>query len=97
MPGAPSLRWAIVPADPLKFTTPGLHVRELRHQRLPLGNLSAMSTTDATAIVHARSRLVRAEAKPKGTLITTEAEIAAEGSDRPALLYKMQVLYTPPR
>jgi hypothetical protein len=47
--------------------------------------------------VHARSRLVKAEAKPKGTLITTEAEIAAEGSDRPALLYKMQVLYTPPR
>jgi hypothetical protein len=40
---------------------------------------------------------VKAEAKPKGTLITTEAEIASEGSDRPALLYKMQVLYTPPR
>ena len=35
--------------------------------------------------------------RAKGTLITTEAEIAAEGSEKPALLYRMQVLYTPPR
>jgi hypothetical protein len=40
---------------------------------------------------------VRADAKPKGTLITTEAEIGAVGSERPALLYRMQVLYTPKR
>ncbi|MEX1217440.1 MAG: MaoC family dehydratase [Acidimicrobiales bacterium] len=59
--------------------------------------LRFISPVPAGARVHARSRVVRAEAKPKGTLITTEAEIAAEGSERPALLYKMQVLYTPPR
>ncbi len=59
--------------------------------------LRFLSPVPAGAKVHARSRVVKAEAKPKGTLITTEAEIAAEGSDRPALLYKMQVLYTPPR
>lgn len=59
--------------------------------------LRFLSPVPAGAKVHARSRLVKAEAKPKGTLITTEAEITAEGSDRPALLYKMQVLYTPPR
>ena len=59
--------------------------------------LRFLSPVPAGAKVHARSRLVKAEAKPKGTLITTEAKIAAEGSDRPALLYKMQVLYTPPR
>ena len=59
--------------------------------------LRFLSPVPAGAKVHARSRVVKAEAKPKGTLITTEAAIAAEGSDRPALLYKMQVLYTPPR
>ena len=59
--------------------------------------LRFLSPVPAGATVHARTRVVKAEAKPKGTLITTEAEIAAVGSDRPALLYKMQVLYTPPR
>ena len=59
--------------------------------------LRFLSPVPAGAKVHARSRVVKAEAKPKGTLITTEAEIAAEGSECPALLYKMQVLYTPPR
>jgi acyl dehydratase len=59
--------------------------------------LRFLSPVPAGAKVHARSRVVKAEAKPKGTLLTTEAEIAAEGSERPALLYKMQVLYTPPR
>lgn len=59
--------------------------------------LRFLSPVPAGAEVHARSRVVKAEAKPKGTLLTTEAEIAAVGSDRPALLYKMQVLYTPKR
>lgn len=58
--------------------------------------LRFLSPVPAGATVRARSRIVRAEAKPKGTLVTTEAEIAAEGSSRPALLYRMQVLYTPP-
>ena len=43
--------------------------------------------------VHARGRLVRAEAKPKGTLITAEMEVGVVGSEKPAILYKMQVLY----
>ena len=59
--------------------------------------LRFLSPVLAGSKVHARSRVVKAEAKPKGTLITTEAEIAAEGSEKPALLYRMQVLYTPPR
>ena len=45
--------------------------------------------------VHARGRLVRAEARPKGTLITTEADVSVVGADKPSLLYKMQVLYLP--
>jgi acyl dehydratase len=43
--------------------------------------------------LHARGRLVKAEAKPKGTLITTEMEVGVVGSEKPAILYKMQVLY----
>jgi acyl dehydratase len=60
-------------------------------------SLRFLSPVPAGAEVHARSRVVRADAKPKGTLITTEAEIGAVGSERPALLYRMQVLYTPKR
>jgi len=36
---------------------------------------------------------VKAEAKPKGTLITTQVEDAVVGAEKPALLYGMQVLY----
>jgi acyl dehydratase len=60
-------------------------------------SLRFLSPVPAGAKVHGRVRVVRAETKPKGTLITTEAEIAAEGSEKPALLYRMQVLYTAPR
>ncbi|MFN3215717.1 MAG: MaoC family dehydratase [Acidimicrobiales bacterium] len=43
--------------------------------------------------VHARTRLVGAEAHKKGTLVTTETAIHAKGNDTPALLYKGKVLY----
>jgi hypothetical protein len=45
--------------------------------------------------VHARGRLVRAEARPKGTLVTTEADVSVVDGDKPSLLYTMQVLYLP--
>ena len=60
-------------------------------------SLRFLSPVPAGAEVHARSRVVRADAKPKGTLLTTEAEICAVGAGKPALLYRMQVLYTPKR
>ena len=60
-------------------------------------SLRFLSPVPAGAEVHARSRVVRADAKPKGTLLTTEAEICAVGAEKPALLYRMQVLYTPKR
>ena len=50
----------------------------------------------AGAKIHARSRLVAAEAKPKGTQITTEINVHIVGSERPALIYVMLVLYHPP-
>ena len=49
----------------------------------------------AGAKIHARSRLVAAEAKPKGTQITTEINVHIVGSERPALIYVMLVLYHP--
>jgi len=45
--------------------------------------------------LHARGRLVRAEARPKGTLVTSEADVSVVGADKPSLLYMMQVLYLP--
>ena len=60
-------------------------------------SLRFLSPVPAGAEVHARSRVVRADAKPTGTLLTTEAEICAVGAEKPALLYRMQVLYTPKR
>ena len=43
--------------------------------------------------VAARSRLLRAEPKSGGTLVTTEFEIRVVGAEKPALVYRMQVLY----
>jgi hypothetical protein len=43
--------------------------------------------------IHARSRVVRAEEKPRGTLLTREVEVGVVGADKPALLYAMQILY----
>jgi hypothetical protein len=43
--------------------------------------------------VHARTRIVRAEAKSGGTLVTTEADVRVVGAEKPAILYRMQVLY----
>jgi len=45
--------------------------------------------------VQARGRVVRAEARPKGTLLTSEADVSVVGADKPSLLYTMQVLYLP--
>lgn len=56
-----------------------------------------LSPVPAGSKVHARSRLAAVEAKPKGTLVTTETAVHVVGNDeRPALLYKGLVLYNPP-
>ena len=47
--------------------------------------------------LHSRSRLVAVEAAPKGTRLVREIAVHVVGSDRPALLYHMIVLYQPPR
>ena len=58
--------------------------------------LRFVSPVPAGSKVHARSRLVGVEAKPKGTQVTQEIAVHVAGSDRPALLYTMLVLYHPP-
>jgi acyl dehydratase len=58
--------------------------------------LRFVSPVPAGAKVHARSRLVAVERKPKGTQLTQEVNVHVVGNDRPALIYVMLVLYHPP-
>jgi hypothetical protein len=37
--------------------------------------------------------LISAEARSKGTLLTTEVEVAVVDAPKPALIYRMQILY----
>jgi len=57
--------------------------------------LRFVSPVPAGSTVHARSRLIAVEQKPKGVLITEEIEIAVVGAERPALSYLMLMLYQP--
>ena len=58
--------------------------------------LRFISPVPAGSKVHAHGRLVAAEAKSKGTQITQEIAVHVVGSERPALLYTMLILYHPP-
>jgi hypothetical protein len=58
--------------------------------------LRFVTPVPAGAKVHARSRLVDVEAKPKGTQVTQEIQVHVVGNDKPALIYEMIVLYHPP-
>jgi len=55
--------------------------------------LRFMAPVPAGAAVHARTRLVRADARRRGTLVTSEVEVAVVGHERPSLVYVMQILY----
>ncbi len=52
-----------------------------------------LSPVPVGSTVHAKTRLVGAEAHKAGTLATTETAIHAKGNEKPALLYKGKVLY----
>ncbi len=58
--------------------------------------LRFVSPVPAGARVHARSRLMAVEAKPKGTQLTQEINVHVVGNDKPALIYVMLTLYHPP-
>ena len=57
--------------------------------------LRFVSPVPAGAKIHSRGRLVGVEAHPKGTQVTQEIVVHVVGSDRPALIYEMIVLYHP--
>ena len=59
--------------------------------------LRFLAPVPAGAKLHARSRLMSVEAKPKGTLVSQEIQVGIVGQETPALLYEMVVLYNPPR
>jgi hypothetical protein len=57
-------------------------------------SLRFLSPVPAGSKLHARGRLVKAEARPNGgTLVTNEIEVRVVGAEKPALLYRMQLLY----
>jgi len=55
--------------------------------------LRFLAPVPAGSRLHARARLLSAEARPKGTLLTTEVEVAVVDAAKPALIYRMQILY----
>ncbi len=55
--------------------------------------LRFLSPVPAGAKIHAHSRLVSVEAGAKGTRVETEIAVHVVGSERPALLYCMIILY----
>jgi acyl dehydratase len=61
------------------------------------GSIRFAAPVPAGAKVHARSRLIGAEPKSAGTLVTTEFALHVVGNEKPSLLYNMMILYMPKR
>jgi acyl dehydratase len=61
------------------------------------GGLRFLAPVPAGAKIHGRTRLVGAEARKNGTLVTTELAVHVVDNDKPSLLYTMQILYMPKR
>lgn len=59
--------------------------------------LRFLSPVPAGSRIQSRSRLAAVEATPKGTRIVREIAVHVVGSEKPALLYSMILLYQPPR
>ncbi len=54
--------------------------------------LRFLSPVPVPSTLHGRSRILKAEAKGPGTLITSEATIHVVGNEKPAVLYEMLTL-----
>ena len=61
------------------------------------GSLRFIAPVPAGASIHARNRVVSAEARPAGTLVTTEIAVHVVGNDKPSVLYNMLIMYMGPR
>ena len=60
-------------------------------------SLRFIAPVPAGAKIRSRSRLAAVEAGKKGTRVVREIEVGVEGSEKPALLYRMILLYQAPR
>ena len=58
--------------------------------------LRFVSPVPAGSKVRSRARLMAVEPHKAGTMLTQEIQVTVEGSERPALIYEMVVLYHPP-
>jgi len=58
--------------------------------------LRFVAPVPAGSKIHSRGRLIGVEAHPKGTQVTQEINVHVVGSEKPALIYEMVVLYHPP-
>jgi acyl dehydratase len=56
-------------------------------------SLRFLSPVPAGSELHARSRLAKVETKAGGTLVTSEWDMRVVGAEKPAVLYRMQILY----
>jgi acyl dehydratase len=61
------------------------------------GGLRFLAPVPAGAKIHGKARLVSAEARKNGTLVTTELAVHVVGNEKPSLSYNMQILYMPKR
>ena len=59
--------------------------------------LRFLAPVPAGAKIRARSRLAAVDGAPKGTRVAREIAVHVVGSEKPALLYEMIVLYQPKR
>ena len=58
--------------------------------------LRFVSPVPAGAKIHSRARLTGVEVHKRGTQIMQEIHVSVVGSEKPALIYEMVVLYHPP-
>jgi acyl dehydratase len=58
--------------------------------------LRFVSPVPAGAQIHSRGRLMAVDTHRAGTMLTQEIQVTVVGSERPALIYEMVVLYHPP-
>jgi acyl dehydratase len=56
-------------------------------------SLRFISPVPAGSTIRGRGRVVRAEPRGNGTLVTSEIEARVDGADKPSVLYQMQVFY----
>lgn len=84
-----SLMPALKPADPPAYKVVG-HKSAANYGS---GGLRFLAAVPAGGKLRMRSRLAKVEAKPKGTILTSEQQFQVDGQDKPSLVYNLQLMY----